>query len=74
MVGGRLVSTADHGWRKSTFSDQGDCVEIKFSVGRVLVRNSRRPGAEPLAFTPRKWQDFLSALAGDEMVPVTPGP
>lgn len=64
------MGSTSHGWRKSSFSDQGDCVELKFSAGRVLVRNSRRPTAGSLAFTPRKWQEFLAGLSTGELIPL----
>lgn len=67
------MGKARHGWRKSSYSDQNDCVEVKFSAGRVLVRNSRRPGDTPLAFSPLKWQEFLSAVSGVKTPPVSPG-
>ncbi len=57
------------GWRKSTFSDQSDCVEVKFSTGQVMVRNSRRPEAVPLAFPLDRWNDFISGIASGEFFP-----
>jgi hypothetical protein len=62
------VDATSHGWRKSTYSDQTECVEVKFAAGRVWVRNSRRPEVVPIAFTPAQWREFLSGLTDGEFV------
>ncbi|WP_236566822.1 DUF397 domain-containing protein [Nocardia sp. CY41] len=55
------------GWFKSSYSnDSQTCVEVCFDGGRVLVRDSRFPGAPDasptLAFTPTEWETFTTAL------------
>lgn len=56
---GRLV------WKKSSLSVSGDCVEwtIDSSSGRVLVRDSKDPGAGHLCFTLGEWRAFVGAVA-----------
>jgi hypothetical protein len=66
------VGTTDRGWRTSSYSDGDQCVEIKFAVDQVLVRNSRRPEVVPIAFGARSWREFLSALSADGLVPAPP--
>ena len=57
------------GWRKSTFSGENECVEIKFVENRVLVRHSRTPAVPALAFDNAGWQAFLDALRHDGFEP-----
>ena len=38
-------------WRKSSFSQNGDCVEVMPEDGKLLVRDSKNPGDSALAFT-----------------------
>jgi hypothetical protein len=38
-------------WRKSSFSADGECVEVAVLDGYVAVRNSNDPGADALLFT-----------------------
>ena len=53
-------------WRKSSFSQNGDCVETAFSAGRVLVRDSKRPDESVLAFTSSEWSAFLAGVRNGE--------
>ncbi|WP_174372210.1 DUF397 domain-containing protein [Nocardia araoensis] len=54
-------------WFKSSYSsDSQACVEVCFDGGRVLVRDSKFPGASAasptLAFTPTQWMAFTTAI------------
>ncbi|MEU1958995.1 DUF397 domain-containing protein [Nocardia sp. NPDC019304] len=54
-------------WFKSSHSnDSTACVEVCFDGGRVLVRDSKFPGAPDaspmLAFTPTQWAAFTTAI------------
>ena len=53
-------------WRKSTFSAQGDCVQVAPVGNEILVRDSKRPGAGHLRFTPSEWQAFLAGVRHGE--------
>ncbi|XVV00105.1 DUF397 domain-containing protein [Actinosynnema sp. CA-248983] len=46
-------------WRKSTFSGDGNCVEVAFSAAGAHVRNTRNAAGERLAFTWSGWRSFL---------------
>lgn len=54
-------------WRKSTFSNQQDCVELApTSDGGVAVRNSNDHSLGTLSFTPTEWEAFLSGCKAGE--------
>jgi Domain of unknown function (DUF397) len=61
------VDTADARWRKSSFSSNGNCVEIAdLPSGARAVRNSRDPDGPALEFTAAEWRAFLlGVLAGE---------
>jgi hypothetical protein len=49
-------------WRKSPFSNPGECVEVAFlGSGDVAVRDSKDHGRPALVYTPREWDAFLAA-------------
>ncbi len=58
-------------WRKSSYSRScGNCVEIAWrqeaDAVSIMVRDSKMPSQEPLAFTPGEWAVFLGRVkAGD---------
>ncbi|MDA8372137.1 MAG: DUF397 domain-containing protein [Nocardiopsaceae bacterium] len=52
-------------WRKSTYSGSGgNCVEVADLVGVHAVRDSKRPDAAELRFSPAEWGAFLRAVKG----------
>ncbi len=53
-------------WRKSTWSNSGDCVEVAFASGSVFVRDSKDPNGLVLSFTSSEWAAFLAGASGDE--------
>lgn len=54
-------------WRTSSYSADGDCVEVAPTPNGVLVRDSKNPDGPTLAVTPTAWRDFLSAIAADRV-------
>jgi hypothetical protein len=54
------------GWRKSSFSDRDDCVEVRPLAGRVLVRDSKNRRAGVLSFDAGEWRCFLAGLRSGE--------
>ncbi len=58
-------------WRKSSFSEAGNCVEVANRDGRVLVRDTKFfAGAGVLSFSPVIWREFLYVINGGRL----PGP
>jgi Domain of unknown function (DUF397) len=53
-------------WLKSSFSQNGDCVEIAFKDKKVLVRDSKRPHESFLIFTSSEWSAFLAGVRNGE--------
>ena len=49
-------------WRKSSFSANGDCVEVAVKGGTVLVRDSRRREETTISFQSAAWQEFIQAI------------
>ncbi|MDX3094091.1 DUF397 domain-containing protein [Streptomyces sp. ME19-03-3] len=49
-------------WFRSTHSDTGggNCVEVAFGPGAVLVRDSKDRAGARLAFTPAAWAEFVA--------------
>jgi Domain of unknown function (DUF397) len=56
------------GWRKSSFSDSNDCVEVLVSDAAVLVRNTRDRSIPALKFGPDQWSFFLAGVRGGDFV------
>jgi hypothetical protein len=50
-------------FRRSSRCQNGECAEVAhLPGGRVLVRDSNRPGGPVLRFTPDEWQAFLGGV------------
>lgn len=56
----------DQDWRKSTFSGNGQCVEVARDNGMVLLRDSKDPRSSRLAFTPAEWAAFTAGVKAEE--------
>ncbi|MQA01872.1 MAG: DUF397 domain-containing protein [Streptosporangiales bacterium] len=54
-------------WRKSSFSNPDNCVEVAhLAGGAVALRDSKNPGRDPLRFTTGEWDAFVrGAQAGE---------
>jgi hypothetical protein len=50
------------GWRKSSRSSSGNCVEIKQTEDEVLMRNSRDRGGPVLHFDRETFRAFIEDL------------
>ncbi|MGW6008819.1 DUF397 domain-containing protein [Streptomyces sp. NPDC055210] len=59
------IDGAEVWWRKSSASDQGNCVEVAFA-DHVAVRDSYNPDGALLGFSEYAWHSFLSELKGSE--------
>jgi hypothetical protein len=51
-------------WRRSQVCNPIECVEVALCEDRVLVRDSKNPGAGVLEFTRDEWRAFLNLSQG----------
>jgi hypothetical protein len=56
-------------WRKSSFSEAGNCVEVSTHERSVFVRDSKHKNPEEkneiiLAISPSGWREFIQAIKG----------
>jgi Domain of unknown function (DUF397) len=49
-------------WRKSSFSGNGDCVEVASGKGFIAVRDSKQRDSHILEFTRLQWHDFVVSI------------
>lgn len=49
-------------WRKSTYSNQGECVEVAPAPEEVLVRDTKDREGGNLAVLGEAWEAFLARL------------
>jgi len=54
------------GWRKSSRSTPGECVEVRFDGWHVHVRHSLDQRGPVLSFTHAEWRAFLAGVHGGE--------
>jgi hypothetical protein len=54
------------GWRKSSRSNPGQCVEIMIGAQQVHIRHSQDREGPVLSFTHPEWQAFLDGVRGCE--------
>ncbi|MCX5556662.1 DUF397 domain-containing protein [Streptomyces sp. NBC_00038] len=60
-------------WRKSSYSGaDGQCVEVAFVGGAVIIRDSGKPFESYIAFPGWHWQAFVTAFADSDRL-VGPG-
>ncbi|MBB5155122.1 DUF397 domain-containing protein [Saccharopolyspora phatthalungensis] len=52
-------------WRKSSYTDQYNCVEVAMTPDTTAVRDSKNRDGDALAFTTQHWHSFLSAIKAD---------
>lgn len=62
-----MSQSDDSAWRKSTFSEAGNCVEVRrVSDGSVEIRDSKAPEGSRLRYSHDEWRAFLAgAIAGE---------
>lgn len=62
-----MIKTSTPAWRKSSASGSGNCVEVAFDQGKILVRDSKAGGAGAvLSFTADEWSAFLIGVHAGE--------
>jgi hypothetical protein len=69
---GGLGETADaHMWRRSSFCHSGECVEVAFRDGMVVMRDSKAPQAGTLRFSTEEFDAFVRGAAAGEFSNLT---
>jgi hypothetical protein len=59
------------GWRKSSSSDSGGCVEVRLTAENVHVRDTKNRAGAALTFTHHEWKAFVDGVRRGEFdVPV----
>jgi hypothetical protein len=53
-------------WRKSSTSEETNCVEVAATSSAVLIRSSRDRSGKVLAFSCTEWHAFLAAVRNNE--------
>ncbi|ADL47622.1 DUF397 domain-containing protein [Micromonospora aurantiaca (nom. illeg.)] len=49
-------------WRKSSHSDEGNCIEVADTHEPILVRDSKNSAGPVLRFAPEQWHTFTQAV------------
>ncbi len=55
------TSNLDVIWRKSSFSANGNCVEVAVQ-DLVLIRDSKNPDGGIISVSSSAWQEFIQAI------------
>ena len=53
-------------WRKSTYSAEGNCVELAAVPAGIAVRDSKDPDGSILVFTPAELRAFVDGAKAGE--------
>jgi hypothetical protein len=53
-------------WVKDAHCATSTCVEVSKVGDQYLIRDSKRPGVAPLAFTTEEWIAFVDGITADE--------
>ncbi len=49
-------------WRKSSFSESGNCVEVTTQDESVLIRDSKNPKGGTLSVSSSAWREFIQTV------------
>jgi hypothetical protein len=61
-----VVRASGPGWRKSSYSSGGGCVEVNPQAEVILVRDSKDPGGPVLTFDRAAFAAFIDGVRDDE--------
>lgn len=53
-------------WRVSSFTDRGNCVEVRLAGERVEVRHSHWPDGPTISYSRDEWDAFISGVKARE--------
>ena len=54
-------------WRKSKYSEAGNCVEVAREEGAILIRSSDDPAKLISSVTIDAWRSFLFSIKGNNL-------
>jgi hypothetical protein len=57
---------SDIAFHKSTFSEQGTCVEVGRTGGVIQVRDTKAPNGSALSFSAQEWAAFVAGVKAGE--------
>jgi hypothetical protein len=57
-------------WRKSSYSQGGDCVEVTCNNTRIFVRDSKDHYGHALEFVTLEWAAFIGRIRSDHQLPL----
>lgn len=53
-------------WRKASFCQSGECVEVAEVDGMIVLRDSKRPDGSVLHYTADEWRFFVHGIKAGE--------
>jgi len=53
-------------WRKASFCQSGECVEVAQQDGAIVLRDSKEPGESVLRYTAEEWLAFVRGVKAGE--------
>jgi len=57
-----MSKVVEHEWRKSSYTNDNDCVEVRPLAGEVGVRDSKNPAAGALVVSAEGWRGLLTVI------------
>jgi hypothetical protein len=60
------MQTSVLAWRKASFCQNRECVEVAEQNGRILMRNSARPDGLAIHYTTEEFRSFLKGVKAGE--------
>ena len=59
------------GWRKSSYSQSGECVEVGQRTGMIVLRDSNKARGPVLRYTAEEWESFVRGIKAGEFDDLT---
>jgi uncharacterized protein DUF397 len=60
-----MAKLVEHAWRKSSYTNDNACVEVRLAGDGVRVRDSKNPDGGSLAVPAAGWRALLGTLTRD---------
>jgi Domain of unknown function (DUF397) len=62
----RTPQAKQPGWRKASFCQSGECVEVAQRDAMIVLRDSKKPRGHVLSYTLEEWQAFVRGVKAGE--------